>query len=263
MVLGLLGWCRSGGRSRNVPVQRRVVQLADEHSVAVKRWVDKVIMGLNLCPFARPAGEAGRIRIVTSSSSTPEGVLEDLALEASMLPRGTKPEELPHGQATTALVCCPFVQQWSDFDSFNMFYENALEEGYAFGEQELFVVAFHPAFGETSLQDLKDGDMIDLGTEDDGSPIRGRVLEAHAGFTDEGQQLAKVQVGDGEECFIRVPAVISEAERMVSKAPRPAFHLLRVSDLDRAEDAGLRERNRQTVTQIGPQQMEEMIKSCG
>ncbi|CAE8634985.1 unnamed protein product, partial [Polarella glacialis] len=233
--------------------QRRAVIEGDDHARAVQLWVDKVVVGLNICPFAKPAGEADQIRVVTSSSTSPEGVLDDLISEALRLPPDVIP---PSGQATTTVLCCPNVEEWAQYEE--------LAGGYSLSEQELYVVAFHPDFGGGQEgPPLQIGDVIELGVEPDGTPTRATILDVAAGFAEEGKPLAKVRVSGGEECFIELPQPCDLTERMVSMAPRPALHLLRLGDLDRAEDRGLRERNRKTVAEVGAEKMEDMIRSCG
>ncbi|OLQ00729.1 hypothetical protein AK812_SmicGene16579 [Symbiodinium microadriaticum] len=52
---------------------------------AVQRWVDSMIIGLRLCPYAQPAKEAGRLRVVSSDGKTGLAVLDDIVAEASSL----------------------------------------------------------------------------------------------------------------------------------------------------------------------------------
>lgn len=242
---------------------RRAVVERDEHTAAVQRWLEKVVMGLNICPFARPAGEAGHIRVVTSGASVGRGVLEDLVAEALRLP--PQSDEAPIGRATTTVLCCPYVREWQDFRSFQQFYDQELRGGYLLAEQELFIVSFHPKYGDFGPP-LQDGDQIEVGEDAAGKPVRATVLDAAAGYGAQGQALAKVKLEDGTETYIQLPA--SDAtENCISRAPRPAFHLLRLGDLERAEDPagskGIKERNRRTVAKLGAAAVEDLVRSCG
>ena len=49
--------------------------------------------------------------------------------------------------ATTLLVC-PHVKGWSSFDAFQQFYQTELMNGYLYAEQDLYMVSFHPEYGQ-------------------------------------------------------------------------------------------------------------------
>ena len=50
-----------------------------EQAVALTRaWVDRVVIGLNLCPFAKAPQVKGRIRYVHSDATTPQDLLHAL-----------------------------------------------------------------------------------------------------------------------------------------------------------------------------------------
>jgi hypothetical protein len=46
---------------------------------ATRRWISSVVIGLNLCPFARRVFEADRIRYLVSDAEDERALLEDLA----------------------------------------------------------------------------------------------------------------------------------------------------------------------------------------
>jgi hypothetical protein len=50
-----------------------------------RRWVSSVVIGLNLCPFARRVFAADKIRYVVSLAENESGLLEDLAREVKDL----------------------------------------------------------------------------------------------------------------------------------------------------------------------------------
>ena len=52
---------------------------------ATRCWVEKVVVGMNLCPFARPVVETGRIRFVVSDADDFEPALTDFAEELARL----------------------------------------------------------------------------------------------------------------------------------------------------------------------------------
>mmetsp|Transcript_122496 Transcript_122496/g.346394 ORF Transcript_122496/g.346394 Transcript_122496/m.346394 type:complete len:343 (+) Transcript_122496:26-1054(+) len=258
---------------------------SDAHALAMRRWVDEFVIGLGFCPWAKPADEAGRIRIVTSSSTSPSGVMADLALQAERLPRaeadgkcgqnngGTDNTSsaqdfaatLPHGVATTTILVCPYAEELMDFGTFQAFYDQELKGGYVFADKDLYIAPFHPRFGDLGPE-IATGDRIDLGTGPDGKPACGTVVDAEAGFGEAGQRLAKVRMdGAGEECFICLPPRpdTDPVASLASRAPRPALHLLRIGDLDRAEDAGLLDRNRRRARELGEEGVSELLQRCG
>jgi hypothetical protein len=90
------------------------------HFIAETReWVERVVIGLNLCPFAPAPALKGLIRYVTSEAETREALLEDLATELQRLV-ASPPEEIE-----TTLLIHPRVLQ--DFHDFNDFLELADE----------------------------------------------------------------------------------------------------------------------------------------
>lgn len=75
---------------------------------AVRRWVDQVVVGLDLCPFAASPLRAGTVRLVGSRAAEPEEVLAEVLLEAEGLRTG--------GAGTTTLLVLP--RHGRDFDDF-------------------------------------------------------------------------------------------------------------------------------------------------
>jgi hypothetical protein len=59
---------------------------ADAPSVVETRpWVERVVLGLSLCPFAPAPALKGRIRYAMSGATTPATFLEDLAVADELL----------------------------------------------------------------------------------------------------------------------------------------------------------------------------------
>jgi len=240
-------------------VQRRaVMESADSDTQAVQRWVDDFVIGHGFCPWAKPASEEGRIRIVSSDSCSEGGVLADLSAEALRL-ANTDAEPVP-GQANTTLLVCAQVDGWQGFHAFNKFYVSQLAHGYAMADLELFIVAFHPNFGSLG-PDLREGQTIELG--ENNAPVRGTLVDLNAGFSEQGQRLARVEIQGGGETYICLPPVPDPLGTIASRAPRPTLHLLRVRDLDEASDPGLHHRNRQRAKELGAQGAEALLRACG
>nr|HQD84238.1 DUF1415 family protein [Quisquiliibacterium sp.] len=50
-----------------------------------RRWLERAVIGLNLCPFAKPAHLHGRIRFAVSDAVTEDELLADLEAELTRL----------------------------------------------------------------------------------------------------------------------------------------------------------------------------------
>ncbi len=87
----------------------------DERAVidATRGWVDGVVVGLNLCPFARRVTESGRVRYAVTAAGN-EGELLD-ALRAELLALVAA----PRAERETTLVVHPHVL--ADFLDYNDF----------------------------------------------------------------------------------------------------------------------------------------------
>lgn len=113
------------------------------------RWVQRAVIGLNLCPFAKSVEVNQRLRIVVSAARTPEELLKELAHELLAL-RRTDPEEVE-----TTLLVHPWVL--NDFLDFNDFLgaADALVEDLEL-DGILQVASFHPdyQFDGTDADDI-------------------------------------------------------------------------------------------------------------
>ena len=106
---------------------------------ATVRWLERAVIGLNLCPFAKAVHVKGQIRYVVSEATTPEALAGDLQRELELLA-----EVSPERVDTTLLI---HPQVFSDFLDFNDFLEVAdgiVEELELDGL--LQVASFHPQF---------------------------------------------------------------------------------------------------------------------
>ena len=113
------------------------------------RWLERAVIGLNLCPFAKGVHGKGQIHYVVSSATEGAQLLQELGDELKALA-----EISPEKRDTTLLIapaCFP------DFLDFNDFLEladqllNALDL-----EGTLQIASFHPAFqfGGTTADDV-------------------------------------------------------------------------------------------------------------
>ena len=106
---------------------------------ATRRWLQRAVIGLNLCPFAKAVHVKDQIRYVLSEATTPEQLLEDLAAELAWL------AETDPAVVDTTLLVHPRVL--ADFDDYNDFLDQADAAVDALGlEGEIQVASFHPDY---------------------------------------------------------------------------------------------------------------------
>lgn len=114
--------------------------IKDEDVVATTRnWLERAVIGLNLCPFARAVYAGDRIRYAVSNVTTPEALLEALAAELEVL------AETDENKTETTLLIHP--QVLGDFLDYNDFLElaDALVEELGL-DGVLQVASFHPRY---------------------------------------------------------------------------------------------------------------------
>ena len=81
------------------------------------RWLERAVIGLNLCPFAKAVHVKGQIRYVVSDAMTPEALANELQRELEFL------AEASAESVDTTLLIHP--QVLTDFLDFNDFLEVA------------------------------------------------------------------------------------------------------------------------------------------
>ena len=112
---------------------------AAQAEAEIRRWLERAVIGLNLCPFAKAVYVKEQVRIVVSDASTPRALLEELGEEMARL-RDTSAEQID----TTLLV---HPQVLTDFLDYNDFLDDAdaLLEALEL-EGVLQVASFHPHY---------------------------------------------------------------------------------------------------------------------
>jgi hypothetical protein len=124
---------------------------ADDDAIiaATARWLERAVIGLNLCPFAKAVHVKKQIRYVVSPATTPEQLLETLMDELQLL-SDSDPEAID-----TTLLIHPFVlNDFLDYNEFLDVADAAVEDMQLDGE--LQVASFHPdyQFAETDQNDI-------------------------------------------------------------------------------------------------------------
>lgn len=122
----------------------------DEVIASMRTWLERAVIGLNLCPFAKAVHARNQIRYAVSAARTPEALLADLVIELLIL-AAADPSDID-----TTLLVHPGVL--GDFLDYNDFLESADAAVAAAGlEGEIQVASFHPRyqFAGTQPQDIE------------------------------------------------------------------------------------------------------------
>ena len=115
---------------------------------AVRHWVETLVVGLNLCPFAKRELVNDRVRFVVSDAETEADLLIALQTELNILEQDDEVE--------TTLLIHPRVLQ--DFYDYNEFLDAADGLLIEMGRDGIIQVAsFHPdyQFAETAPEDVE------------------------------------------------------------------------------------------------------------
>ena len=127
-----------------------MTDMAPDPIAATRRWLERAVIGLNLCPFAKAVYVRDQVRFVLSTATTPEALEADLARELQAL------AAVDPAVTDTTLIVHPHVLQ--DFDAYNDFLDVADAAIARLGlEGELQVASFQPdyRFAGTSPDDVE------------------------------------------------------------------------------------------------------------
>jgi hypothetical protein len=122
---------------------------SDEAAAATRKWLERAVIGLNLCPFAKSVHVKKQVRTVVSEATDSDALLADLERELQYL-AAVSPEE-----TDTTLLVHPYVL--TDFDDFTDFLDLVdvvvRTQGLA---GKLQVANFHPdyCFADAEPDDL-------------------------------------------------------------------------------------------------------------
>jgi hypothetical protein len=106
---------------------------------ATEAWLDRAVIGLNLCPFARAPRTHGRLRLRVSRAQDVETLLADLCAELQTLHAAD-----PQACETTLLIHPDVLTDFLDYNDFLDIADAALSETGL--EGELQIASFHPAY---------------------------------------------------------------------------------------------------------------------
>jgi hypothetical protein len=116
---------------------------------ATRRWIETVVIGLNLCPFARRVFDADRIRYAVSEARDTKALRTELAEELLKL-IGT-----PRSDVETAILIHPHVlTDFLDYNDFLAEADDLLDELDLTGIIQ--IASFHPEyrFAKTKPNDI-------------------------------------------------------------------------------------------------------------
>jgi hypothetical protein len=104
-----------------------------------RHWLEKAVIGLNLCPFAKAVYVKNQVRLVVSHARHADDLLEELDRELELL-KVTPVEEVD----TTLLIHPTLFEDFLDFNDFLEYAEGVVEEHGLEGVVQL--ASFHPKF---------------------------------------------------------------------------------------------------------------------
>ncbi|MBL8444667.1 MAG: DUF1415 domain-containing protein [Zoogloeaceae bacterium] len=105
----------------------------------MRKWLEKAVIGLNLCPFARSVYVNNQVRFVVSNARHLDGFLEELDRELDFL-AAADPKEID----TTLLIHPTLLPDFLDFNEVVGIAEEAVIEHEL--EGVIQVASFHPQF---------------------------------------------------------------------------------------------------------------------
>ena len=111
----------------------------DEVLNRTRLWLEKAVIGLNLCPFAKAVYVKNQVRLVVSQAKHADGLLEELDRELDLL-AATPADEVD----TTLLIHPTLFDDFLDFNDFLEIAEGVVDEHGLEGVIQL--ASFHPQF---------------------------------------------------------------------------------------------------------------------
>lgn len=116
----------------------------------VRDWLERAVIGLNLCPFARSPYRQGRVRICVSQACDADALFRDLDSELTLL------RERPVTEIETTLLVHPAVlNDFADYNDFLTIADLAVRmQGL---EGDVQIASFHPhyQFADSAPDDIE------------------------------------------------------------------------------------------------------------
>ena len=112
---------------------------AEQVLARTRLWLERAVVGLNLCPFAKAVMVKRQIRWVVSAATSTQALLQELAVELQFLAASD-----PEAVETTLLIHPHVLEDFREYLDFIDIAEDAVAE---LGlEGELQVASFHPQY---------------------------------------------------------------------------------------------------------------------
>ena len=111
----------------------------EEILIQTRHWLEKAVIGLNLCPFAKAVYVKNQVRLVVSRARHADDLLEELDRELDLLVT-TPADEID----TTLLIHATLFEDFLDFNDFLEVADGVVEEHALEGVIQL--ASFHPRF---------------------------------------------------------------------------------------------------------------------
>lgn len=114
-----------------------------------RRWIERAVIGLNLCPFAKGVYNKQQVRIVVSDATTESALLAELGEELQLL-HETSPDLID----TTLIVHPHVLTSFLDYNDFLEVADGLVSQMDL--EGVIQVASFHPdyQFAETEMDDV-------------------------------------------------------------------------------------------------------------
>ena len=119
--------------------QNDMTDTDDQVIDATRHWLERAVIGLNLCPFAKAVHVKAQIRYVVSAAATTETLLDDLVRELRFL-QDANPDLVD----TSLLILPNTLKAFSDFSDFLDLAEVVLRTHQL--EGVLQIASFHPDY---------------------------------------------------------------------------------------------------------------------
>lgn len=117
---------------------------------STQRWVERAVIGLNLCPFAGGVQKMGRVRYCVSEATEPAALKADLEDELRLLQQ-TSPDEVE----TTLLIHPRVLDDFLDYNDFLVVADQCLSDLELDGVMQ--IASFHPRyrFADSGPEDIE------------------------------------------------------------------------------------------------------------
>ena len=116
---------------------------------ATQLWLERAVIGLNLCPFAKAVHVKKQIRYVVCRASTEEALLEELIKEMEFLA-----ESATEKVETTLLIHPCVLTDFLDYNDFLDVVDETLDELDLAGELQVASMHPHYQFADTRPDDI-------------------------------------------------------------------------------------------------------------